>query len=327
LPSGDQWTYEIKWDGIRALAYVAPGFLRVVTRNGIDVTRRYPELQNLESALDPGELPVVLDGEIVAMDEAGVPDFSRLQRRMNLTSDPDIARRADEIPAYYAIFDLLVHRGDRVLGLEYGARRARLAALGLHGRHWSVPRSFVDGERLLEDAVNRGMEGVVAKVISGTYAPGQRTTSWIKAKVRPRQEFVIGGWTEGAGARAGTFGSLLVGARHSVEDSALHYFGNVGSGFSDEQLRDFRAQFDQLARDTTPFDGAGIDRRLHGVHWIEPCLIAEIEYQQLTGEGRLRQPVFRGLRFDKDAREVVFEGRWVAGRPRTPVTAGSGREG
>ncbi|HEV7918834.1 MAG TPA: non-homologous end-joining DNA ligase [Solirubrobacterales bacterium] len=312
LPLGSDWTYEIKWDGIRVVAYVVPGAIQLVTRNGIDVTRRYPELKALPEAFGADDLPAILDGEIVAMDETGHPDFSRLQRRMNLASDSAIAARSVEIPAYFAIFDLLAHRGDPTIDRAYAERRALLESLRLHDRSWSVPRTFSDGQKLLTESTARGMEGVVAKKLAGIYRPGLRTTDWIKTKNRPRQEFVIGGRTPGLGARSHSFGSLLVGAHRNAGEAPLHYFGNVGSGFNDQQLGDLTERLTALERADSPFRGE-LDPRVRGARFVEPRLIAEIEYQELTGEGRLRQPVFKGLREDKDASDVVFEGNWPAG--------------
>lgn len=311
MPTGNDWTYEIKWDGMRTLAYVgadAPGGLLLKTRNGNDVTSRYPDLRGLADAVPKGAMPLILDGEIVAFDEHGVPDFAQMQRRMHVNGDLAVRIAANEVPVHFAIFDVVAIAGKVVCDLPYNERRELLHGLGLSGERWSVPQGYTDGEALLDEVTARGIEGVVAKLDSGRYTPGRRAGTWIKVKRRPRQEFVIGGWTEGAGNRSGSFGSVLVGA-YDRPGGTLRFFGSVGSGFGDEMLGLVKARLQDLAQSEAPFER--VEPRLRHSHWVRPELVAEIEYQELTSDGRLRQPSFKGLRNDKPAADVVFEGRDV----------------
>lgn len=304
LPLGDEWTYELKWDGIRAMAYVADGRLHLMTRNGIDVTDRYPELAGLAEQFDDSQ-SLVFDGEIVALEATGAPSFARLQRRMALTKPHEIAAVAAEVPVNYAIFDVVSVAGEPTTGRPYHERRELLDEL-VSGKHaWSVPRAYDDGEALLARSLELGMEGVMAKRVDSRYLPGKRTKSWLKIKQRPWQEFVLCGWTDGKGARAGTIGAILVGAFESPGDEKLRYYGRVGTGFDMRTLADIHSKLLNLATDENPF----ATEPPGDVHFAVPEIVAEVEYQELTPDGHLRHPIYRGMRQDKDASEVVFEGK------------------
>ena len=195
-PAGDGWAWELKWDGIRALAYVDGGRLRLFTRNGNEVTHRYPELRGLGVALGPRD--AVLDGEIVALDENGRPSFELLQRRMHVESPSVIRRLAGEVPAVYMVFDVLWLDGHSLMSLPYRDRRARLHELDLTGASWQAPPHEVgDGAATREVSERFGLEGVVAKRLDSIYEPGRRSRQWIKIKYTTRQEFVVGGWLPG----------------------------------------------------------------------------------------------------------------------------------
>lgn len=312
LPEGDGWAYEIKWDGVRVLARIDADGTQLTSRNGIDITDRYPELAELGADLPEQSFPLLLDGEIVAFNDEGTPDFGLLQRRMNLKSPPQIKAAARDVPAHYAIFDAPVIAGENVTSLSYDDRRKLLSKLELDSAHWSVPRSYDDGGKLLEEMLARGMEGVTAKQRSSKYESGRRTGSWTKVKCKPRQEFVVGGWTPGSGARAHSFGALALGV-HDSNSRQLHYMGNVGSGFSDAVLGDLAQQLDELERDASPFAESLEGDRMH---FVRPQLVVEVEYQALTNDGRLRQPIFKGIRTDKPAAQVVFEGDATRGIER-----------
>ncbi|HEX2023892.1 MAG TPA: non-homologous end-joining DNA ligase [Acidimicrobiales bacterium] len=302
LPSDDAaWAYEFKFDGIRALVFVDDGNVCVQGRRQIDVTDRYPELAGLADAL--GGRPAVLDGEVVAVDEAGRPSFQLLQQRMHVASAADARRRMNQVPVAWLGFDLLALDGSPTLDLPYIERRALLDGLALAGPRWQVPPTHVgDGRSVLEASRAAGLEGIVAKKLDSHYEPGRRSRCWLKLKNHRRQEFVVGGWTAGEGARSERFGSLMVGV---YEGDKLVYAGNVGTGFTEKTLADLTAKLAQFRRAESPF--ANTPRLPARMVFVEPLLVAEVEYSHWTHDGRLRHPSFKGLRTDKDPREVVRE--------------------
>ncbi|HEX2435922.1 MAG TPA: non-homologous end-joining DNA ligase [Solirubrobacterales bacterium] len=311
-PEDGGWAFEIKWDGVRALAHTdGEGGLRIESRRGEDITARYPELAGLGEALAGRR--VILDGEIVTFDD-GRPSFQRLQLRMGLTSPMSIQRRAPTCPATYEIFDLLELDGEPTLELPYEERRRLLEELELDGPSWQTPAHRLgDGSVLLEAARARGLEGVVAKRLDSPYRPGRRTGEWVKVRNWRRQEFVVGGWMPGEGGRSGLMGSLLVGYWDSTPDEArglerpplLVYAGGVGSGFRNEEIERLTRMLTARSRDETPFD-VGRPKR-PGARFCDPELVCEVQFSEWTHEGTLRQPSYKGLREDKDAREVVRE--------------------
>jgi bifunctional non-homologous end joining protein LigD len=303
LPAdGAGWEFEVKWDGVRAIAYARPGRLRLESRNLNDISEAYPEVRGLLRQL--GMREVVLDGEVIAFDESGRPSFERLQRRMHVTSSSAIRRRLADTPVVYAIFDLLYLDGHSLMGLPYSARRKRLEALGLGGPAWRVPaRHHGDGPALLEATRTQGLEGVVAKRHDSRYEPGKRTNAWIKVKHTLRQELVIGGWLPGEGRRSDRIGALLVGYREA--DGRLRFAGRVGTGFTDAVLDDLAHRLAPLRRDESPFDPR--PRLPRNAVFVEPALVAEVEFTNWTADGVMRAPSFKGLRDDKAADEVVLE--------------------
>jgi bifunctional non-homologous end joining protein LigD len=321
-PAGDGWAFELKWDGVRALVRVDRGEATVLSRRGEDVTERYPELAGIGSALRSRD--AILDGEIVAFDPDGGPSFQRLQRRTGLTAAPTIARRSAEAPVTYVAFDLLWLDGCSLCGEPYEVRRRALAELGLDDASWQAPRYHVgDGEELLAAVRSRGLEGIVAKRLDGPYRPGRRSSDWLRVKCRRRQELVIGGFMPGEGGRAGRVGSLLVGywdatpeeARRLGREQRLVYAGGVGSGFTDRALGELVELLGPLRRGASPFE-LGEDpavkyrqrsRERGGLVWCEPQIVCEVEFLAWTHEGTLRAASFKGLRDDKDPREVVRE--------------------
>ncbi len=311
-PTGDGWAYEIKWDGIRALSYIAGDSLKLSARRGADHTPRYPELAGFPQAL--GGRDAILDGEIVAFDDEGRPRFQLLQRRMGLSTEATIRRRAVETPATYVVFDVLWLDGELLIELPYEERRERLDALELEGAHWRAPRNHVgDGAALWDLVQERDLEGIVAKRLGSPYRPGKRSREWAKVRNRRGQELVIGGWMPGEGSRGGRVGSLLVG--HYV-DGKLAYAGGVGTGFTQDTLLELTKLLKPLERPDSPFE-LGEDPKVKyaqrardrgaGPVWVEPQLVAEVEFTEWTNEGTLRQPSFKGLREDKDPRDVVRE--------------------
>ena len=238
LPGDDEgWGYEVKWDGVRAIAYCPPGHLRLESRSLREITREYPELGALPKAL--AGRPAVFDGEIVAFGDDGRPSFQRLQRRMHVGSAAEARRRAKEIPVTYVIFDLLHHDGESLFDRSYEERRERLESLGLEDVAWQTPRYHRgDGAALLAATREQGLEGIVAKRLDSPYRPGRRSREWLKVKNVRSQELVIGGWVPGKGRREGELGALLVGYYDGEgKERRLRYAGKVGTGFADADLR------------------------------------------------------------------------------------------
>ncbi len=296
------WAYEIKWDGVRAIAYSRPGELRLESRNLIDITDSYPELSRVGRSL--GSHSAILDGEIVAFDGHGRPSFEALQQRMHVASRSRARAHARDTPATYIIFDLLWLDGRSLMGRPYVQRRERLAALALTGESLQTPEHVVGhGAALLAASAEQGLEGIVAKRLDSTYQPGLRARSWVKVKSIARQEFVIGGWLPGKGRRGQGIGALLLGV-HDPEGS-LRYVGRVGSGFSERELEHLSRLLAELERPRSPFSVGA--RPPKDALFCEPQLVAEVQFTQWTASGSLRQPVYRGLREDKAAAEVVRE--------------------
>ena len=303
---GDEsgWAFEMKWDGVRAVAYLAAGRVKLLSRKGRDDTKAYFDVAD--------ELPkinvktAILDGEVVVTDAAGRPNFGLLQHRINLTKPADIERTAKTYPAQLMLFDILELNGQSLIKKTYQERREILENLipPEPGPRIQVPPIFEgDLRAALETADQLRLEGVVAKRRNSIYQPGRRTHTWLKIKLHRAQEVVIGGWREGQGRRGGGVGSLLMGL---PTEAGLHYVGRVGSGFNDRQLDDIQAKLEKLMRKTSPFiDVPREDAR--DAHWVTPSLVGEVTYGELTEPGRLRHPVWRGLRPDKSPDEVVWE--------------------
>ena len=307
LPAADdlRWGYEFKWDGVRALAHVRGGRLRLRARSGNDVTATYPELGRLPDVLAGHD--AVLDGEVVALDARGRPDFGLLQGRMH-RSGPEVARMAAAAPVSYLVFDLLAWDGESLLSLPYTARRERLDALGLAGDRWTVTPWFRGdvpgmGIDVRAASLDNGLEGVLAKRLDSPYRPGGRGPDWRKVKNIRSQAVVVGGWRPGAGRRAGGIGSLLLGVHDDA--GAFVFAGHVGTGFTAAALADLGALV--TARTTSPFAGTLPREVTRDAHWVEPELVGEVAYTEWTREGRLRHPSWRGLREDVRPADVVVE--------------------
>ena len=305
LPADDAaWAFEVKWDGVRAIAFVTGGRLRLQSRTLLDITGQYPEVAGLADALAGHD--AVLDGEIVAFDAAGRPSFELLQQRINTTGGR-VAARMSRVAVSYLAFDLLYLDGRSLTALPYVERRARLESLGLAGPSWAVPRHRVgDGAALLAATAEQGLEGVVAKRADSPYEEGRRSRCWLKVKNVRRQELVVGGWLPGGGSRAGRLGSLLVGYHG---DGGLRYAGRVGSGLTDRDLSGLGGALERLARADSPFAAEpplppAVRRN---ARFVDPVLVVEVAFSEWTRGGTLRAPRFKGLRTDKPAAEVVRE--------------------
>ncbi|HEY8546839.1 MAG TPA: non-homologous end-joining DNA ligase [Acidimicrobiales bacterium] len=307
LPRGGDWTYELKWDGMRAILEVVDGELQIWSSNAKDATPSYPELHPLGAAF--AHIDVVLDGEIVALDDQGRPNFGRLQHRMHITRPADAARRAAEVPVELVLFDVL-QVGDRpTVALPLRDRRRLLASLADDlPAGVQVAPVFTDGDDLLATAERQGLEGVMAKRAGSTYLPGRRSGDWVKVKVQRRQELVVGGWADGQGERAGTLGALLVGYYDATAPGRpFRYAGRVGTGYTAATLSFLRERLAPLAVDGCPFDPPPPPLRARDAHWVHPALVVEVSYGNWTEEGLLRHPVYLGLRSDKDPHDVVRE--------------------
>ncbi len=298
--SHPEWLFEPKLDGIRAVARVTGGRAQLRSRHGIELTGTYPGLVAALGAQPLAE--ALIDGEIVAFDERGVPSFELLQQRMNLAGEIDVAAAEGRIPVMYMAFDLLQLDGYDLTGVSLRERKEALVRALLP----AGPVAFVEhfeaaGEEAYEAALALGLEGVVAKRRESRYLPGRRSESWAKIKMRQSAEFVVGGFTRGKGAREPAFGALLLGAR--APGGVLVYCGRAGGGFSDAMLVDLRARLDALATSASPF--AETPPEAEGAAFVRPELVVEVEYAEITSTGLLRAPVFKRLRSDKPPGEAT----------------------
>jgi bifunctional non-homologous end joining protein LigD len=302
LPTGSDWGFEFKWDGVRAIAYVEDGSLRLFSRNDRDISASYPELDVLGDLVD---MPCVLDGEIVTLDQRGAPSFGQLQERMHVRNPDRVLMR--KVPVAYYVFDVLRLDEHSLLRTPHSKRRACLEELSLTGSpSVTVPPAFIDadGSDVVEAARELRLEGVVAKRLESIYEPGQRSRSWIKVPFMQTQEVVIGGWKQGAGTREGTIGALLLGA---YDDSGLRYIGDVGTGFSFSVLADLLLRIRPLEQEESPFVDTVPRDHVRGARWLRPELVGEVEFRTWTREGRIRHSTWRGLRPDKSPQEVRLE--------------------
>lgn len=303
-PEDGSWALEMKWDGVRALAYLTGTELRLVSRTGEIITAAYPELRGLAAAVAGRRM--LLDGEIVVLGPDGWPDFESLQYRIHVRSPLAAERLAVSQPVTYLAFDLLHLAGQSLLDAPYRRRRELLESLGLDGPHWQTPPSFTEAASadVLAVSQQHGLEGVVAKRLESRYEPGRRSGSWVKIKNLRHQEAVVGGWQPGEGGRAGQIGSLLAGVQ---EPGGLAFAGHVGTGFSQQALRLLSERLAPLRRPASPFATPVPPAQARTAVWVEPELVIEVTFTGWTRAGRMRAPSYRGLRPDKDPAQVVRE--------------------
>jgi bifunctional non-homologous end joining protein LigD len=302
LPSPErdaEYGYEFKWDGMRALAGVEDGEVTVFSRRGDDISATYPELRGLGDQL--AGLRVWLDGEVVTLRD-GKPSFAALQSRIH--ANPQRARElARQQPVIYLAFDVLHFNGQSCLDMPYRQRRHLLSELALAGEYWHTPPGFIgDGDAVVGAAAEQQLEGVVAKRLDSSYRPGERSSAWVKIVSSLTTEVVIGGWRAGEGHRSSTFGSLMLGL---PENGGLRYVGQVGTGFTDEELCSLLGRLEPLERPTSPFTTSLPRDRATDAHWTSPVLVGEVAFKGWSDGGRLREPRWRGLRPDCDPEELV----------------------
>jgi bifunctional non-homologous end joining protein LigD len=323
--SDPAWLYEIKYDGVRVLASRDGARVALYGRSGQDTTSRYPEVARALLALPIERF--VIDGEIVALDDAGRPSFQRLQPRMALTDPREIARAAAQQPAVGVFFDCLMLDGRDLRRLPLVERKECLRLLvpplgtARYGDH-----VMGEGRAFFEAASEQRLEGIVAKKAKSLYT-GRRTGDWVKIKCQRRQEFVIGGYTDPQGSR-GHFGALHLGVYGGPPESPrLVYVSKVGTGFDEATLETIMGRLRPLARATSPFE-AGTIPTGRGHHWVEPRLVCEVRFTDWTDDGGLRHPTFIGLREDKkpqDCRRERSEQPEMPGPPEHPVLIGGER--
>jgi bifunctional non-homologous end joining protein LigD len=308
IPDGDGWTFEPKYDGIRVIAIGTGDGVLLMTRNGNDKAAQFPEIaEAVHGLVKSRTAPLILDGEIVALDRGEVARFQALQSRMHVTSAGAIQRHIEETPVAFIAFDLLLEDDQGLLGQPWRERRAALervfTARGIDAKRLRLGETREEnGAAMLTWAREQGWEGIIAKRTDAPYRPGVRSRDWLKIKVEHRQEFVVGGWTEPRNSRE-HIGAILLGYH---DDGDLVYAGHTGGGFSRAALRDMHRRLAPLERDSSPFSTK--PRTNERPHWVEPRVIAEVKFSEWTNDGKLRQPIFLGVRDDKDPEEIVREG-------------------
>jgi len=282
------WLFEVKWDGIRAIAHLGET-LTILSRNDKDITHKFPELSELTNLASN----VVVDGEIIVM-KGGRPDFQSVAKRVQAQKKGDIERGAHESPSTYIVFDILEKNGKTLINLPLSERKNILRDSLRDGEHVIVS-SYVEekGEAYYEAAATKGLEGIVAKKLNSLYHSGERSHEWLKVKRVKTVDCVVVGYTRGTGARADSFGALLLGL---YDGEILTFFGRAGTGFTDKKLRDLLTAFRPFETDEPQVEASDIPV---GSTWLRPGIVAEVGYQNLTDDDRLRAPRFIRLRSDK----------------------------
>ncbi|MCR4339532.1 MAG: DNA ligase D [Gemmatimonadaceae bacterium] len=317
IPKGD-WTFEPKYDGVRVLAFCTAKDARLVTRNGHDKSRQFPEIaEALRKLASSARRDFVLDGEVVALKQ-GVPvRFQELQGRMHVTDDQAIALHREGSPVGICLFDILVDGKDILIREPWSERRARLEKR-IASRTSSVIRlgeTSDDGEKLLAEAKKQGWEGIIAKRTGAAYEPGVRSRAWLKLKIEFRQEFAVGGYTEPRNSRS-HIGAILLGY---YDGDDFVYAGHTGGGFTNQGLADMYKLLAPLERDTPPFSTR--PKTNEKPHWVRPKIVVEVKFSEWTADGKLRQPIYLGTRTDKAASEITREAMSVQPRAREPMPA------
>jgi bifunctional non-homologous end joining protein LigD len=342
IPQGDDWTFEPKYDGMRVLAFARPvdegedsavqsnggassarprrrvGGVRLMTRNGRDKAAQFPEVvEALRAVAARTGRAIILDGEIVVLERDRPGRFQSLQSRMHLQNTELVADQAKEWPAALIAFDILLDGDAELMREQWSERRRHLEELlrGVRSKQIRVSDTTSDGGAMVTRANAAGWEGVIAKRTTSVYAPGSRSKDWLKLKLQYRAEFVVGGYTEPRKTRQ-YIGALLLG--YYDREGRLIYVGHMGGGFTREGLADMYERLEPLERPTPPF--ANPPKSNEPAHWVEPKVVVEVKFAEWTADKILRQPIFLGVRDDKDARDVGLEGtslqEWAAAMGR-----------
>jgi bifunctional non-homologous end joining protein LigD len=294
----ENYFFEPKWDGLRAILFFRERRLELQNRNLRDTTGSYPELQSVKASIRAKA--AVIDGEVVVLAEKGTPDFGKLQARFGVDDPKRVSVLAKTTPVTYVAFDLLHVDGEDIITLPLVERKKRLKSIVkegpylLYGDHVEA-----EGIRFFKEATDRGFEGVIAKESQSQYTRGVRTDYWVKIKQINTTDCVIVGWSEGEGTRASTFGSLILAAYNDY--GKLEHIGNVGGGFSNKTLEDLKRRLSRIEKDTPTVEGT-VDSPTP-VTWVRPRLVVEVAYMAVTADGRLRFPRFKRFRTDKDPTE------------------------
>lgn len=314
------WAYEIKWDGVRTLAFHDGKHFRLFSRNHLEATFRYPELAELGRAL--GDRSAILDGEIIAIDQHGNPDFPLLQKRMNVTRPSAVEKAAREIQVSFVLFDVLYLDGRDLRSLPFLQRRERLDSLAsllppacrLSPVQLGARHNNTGGEQMLDVARQKGLEGIIGKKIDSPYQSGLRTGAWVKVKLVQRQELVVAGWVPEVSLdgklRKDHIGAIILGYYDKPADQGgqLHMAGAVGTGFTDASSRAMVQRLAPLATTQKPFaEDLAIRKFRAPLQWVKPRVVVEVEYRRWPRGGMMHQAAFKGIRTDKAAREVVRE--------------------
>jgi bifunctional non-homologous end joining protein LigD len=300
---GSAWAYEVKWDGMRVLADITDGRVRLTSRTGGDVSAAFPEL----AGLGDQHRDALLDGEVVVLRD-GVPSFAALAERLHVRDLGRARAGARSAPAIFIVFDVLRLYGVDLTGRTWQQRREALERLACNGVAWQISPAYDDGDALVAATLEQGLEGVVAKRRSSPYRPGARSGDWVKLAHRRHQCCAVGGWRPERGS-AGRIGALLLGIWDVDPDRArvLRYAGRVGSGLSSGAQQELRELLRPLQRATAPFVGVPPGGDATGVTWVRPEVVVEVRHKGHTEGGRLREPVFRGIRHDVEPSAVVDE--------------------
>ena len=289
LPTGAEWLHEVKWDGVRVLVDVRDGVVRMTSRNDNNVTAAWPDL----SAPPLGDRDLLVDGEVIALNDRGVPDFRVLQHRMHLRNTKEVARLVTSVPATLMVFDLLRLDGEDLTGRPLEERRALLEELPLADSKWQVPAAYDDGGMLFEATLQQGLEGVVSKRRTSRYRFDQRSDDWRKLAHRHRASFVVGGWRPQVGT-TNRLAALLVGEQTA---DGLLYRGRVGSGIAGATSTRLAELLAPLTSEVSPFADEVPRVDAAGTFWVEPRVVVDIDTHGL-GYERLRQPSYQGVRDD-----------------------------
>lgn len=289
VPTGAEWLHEVKWDGVRVLVDAHDGVVRMTSRNDNDVTPAWPDL----SAPPLGDRDLLVDGEVIALNDRGVPDFRVLQHRMHVRNRQEVARLVTRVPATLMVFDLLRLDGEDLTTRPLEERRALLEELPLAESRWQVPAAYDDGDMLFTATLQQGLEGVVSKRRGSRYHFDRRSDDWRKLAHRHRGSFVVGGWRPQVGTQD-RLAALLVG---EVTEDGLAYRGRVGSGIAGATSARLARLLEPYAADASPFADEVPKEDARGTFWVEPRIVVDVDTHGL-GYDRLRQPSFQGVRDD-----------------------------